>query len=132
MPQATARFALAVLNDVRDKIFSEPDILDTAEKAYRQLLADHVFNDTHNTSTAAIEKLIDDIPKLGYVDFLQDHLRDQNVNLLAFLFARLSHARRYLSGQPDSLLPVEDQPDIVLRWALLDLWRATVDSSDKQ
>ena len=130
VPYATARLGLAIIDDLKDKIYSKPTIPKIAENAYRQMVADNVFKDLHNTSTAAVEKLIDDILDSEHVDFLQNLLAQQNPNLLAFLHIRLVNAQAFLREQVHLLLPVEDQPKLVARWALIDLWTQSPDSSD--
>lgn len=131
MSHSTVKFAFGVITKLRNIVFSDLDVLNAAEKAYRDLVSQRILKDMHNTSTAAIEKLIDDIIKADQEDDLQVLLRGQNPNLLAFLYARFLNAYNFLrDADQEKLLPVESHPKLLAEWALRDLWEQSSDSDD--
>lgn len=131
MQHSTSEFALTVVNDLKAKLFSDPVLVDRAEACCRQMVSEKVAKDLHNTSSAAIEQLVDDILSIEYLPDLQRFLHEQNPNLLAFLHARFLHAQCFFREQLGKLVPVEDEPKLVARWSLIDLWEQSPNSSDR-
>ena len=131
MEYATTEFALTVINNLRKDVFPDPDLFHAAETAYRRMVSEHTCEDMENTSSVAVEKLVDDILSIEDPVRLHVLVYRQNLNLLAFLARRFLHAQTVLAEQPDKLLPVENRPTSLARWALVDLWQQSPRSSDR-
>ena len=131
MSEASVGRAFLVISEWRARVFSDIEMHNVAENAYRQMVNEKILKDLHNTSSATVEKLVRDLIRITDPIALQLFLRNQNPNLLAFLYARFLLAYEFLqTSKQDAFVPVENQPTLLLEWALIDLWKQTPDSSD--
>jgi hypothetical protein len=113
----------------RNNIFT-PESVDSAEEAFRSLVRDGIFDDLHDTSNREMEELIDRILSLEDFRSIQEFLRDQNPNMLAFLFARFQHALHVLEVHKGEMLPIQCPPRTMMRWALVDFWNVSRRASE--
>jgi len=104
----------------RNSIFTLKSITQ-AEDAYLRLVGERICDDLHAASNAEVEKLVDTILSMPDNEQVRRFLEEQNPNLLAFLFARISHVVRTLEAHADELIPMS-KPAALVRWALVDYW----------
>ncbi len=124
MRKITSGEMLCGMEFFRNNIFTRESI-DRAEEAFSRLVREGIFEDLHSTSTVEMERLIDTILALEDFTTIQEYLKQQNPNLLAFLFARVQHAVRILQNHKNEPLPFQSHPRTLMRWALVDFWNGS-------
>ena len=123
--------ALEILEEFKDKVFFDDDILETSKQAYLKTVNEKVTKDLHNSSTLAIESLIDDLLLIDDDNILQPVVSNTNPIHLAFLHARIGNALICFSDPANAYANLPSSPKQFLRWALVDLWKSTPDSDDR-